>query len=151
MITLNQLNKRQEDYIRNLDSAGLKTYIDNIAKTYYLNVINNDKLSANNSIEILNKIKMLHQDKNLDSYINHSLIMVFNEILISRSSGNINDFLMESPLDMNLNGLILKSELDKILDLKIHNQALKIEQEYQQQVQSEDDLKNLFNYSKYKI
>lgn len=151
MITLNQLNKRQEDYIRNLDSAGLKTYIDNIAKTYYLNVINNDKLSANNSIEILNKIKMLHQDKNLDSYINHSLIMVFNEILISRSSGNINDFLMESSLNININGMILKSELDKILDLKIHNQALKIEQEYQQQVQSEDDLKNLFNYSKYKI
>ena len=85
MITLNQLNKKQDDQIRKLDATGLKIYIDNIAKSYYLNIIRNDKLSANNSIETLNKVRMIHSDKNIDAYISYALVSVFNDLFVSES------------------------------------------------------------------
>ena len=151
MITVNQLNKKQEDYIRNLDAVGLRNYIDNIAKSYYISIINDDKLSANNSIETLNKIKMLHQEKNLETYINHSLITVFNEILITGSVGNINDILQEPTLNTNNTGFIRKSEIDNIFESINLEKALQIEKEYNKQCQSKDDVLELYNYSKYKV
>lgn len=151
MITVNQLNKKQEDYIRNLDAVGLRKYIDNIVKSYYFSIINDDKLSANNSIETLNKIKMLHQEKNLETYINHSLITVFNEILITGSLGNINDILQEPTLNTNNTGYLVKSEIDNIIESIHLEKALQIEEEYKKQCQSKDDVLKLYNYSKYKV
>ena len=150
MITINQLNKKQEDYIRNLDVSALKNYIDNIAKTYYLNIINEDRLSANNSIETLNKIKMLHSEKNLDTYINHSLIKVFNEILITGSSGNINGYLNEPQLNINNKGFVAKSELDNIFNGINLEKALQIEKEYQKKYTDRNGILKLYNYNKYK-
>ena len=149
MITMHQLNKRQEDYIRKLDATGLKTYIDNIAKSYYLNIINQDKLSANNSIETLNKIKMLHSDKNLDSYINHSLITVFNDIFQMDRVENLNRLLSEPSMQTSFNGYIRKSEMDAILDYNHIQEALKMESEFQKKCKSKDDLLKLYNYDDY--
>lgn len=149
MISINQLNKKQEDYIRKLDDAGLKTYIDNIAKSYYLNVISNDKLSVNNSIETLNKIKMLHSDKNIDAYINYALISVFNDIFAIGSSENINQYMKEPSLNTYITGYIPKSDLDKIFDYKIFQDALEIEKEFKKKCKSDDDIKKLYNYDKY--
>lgn len=149
MITLQQLNKRQEDYIRKLDDVGLRTYIDNIAKSYYLNIISNDKLSANNSIETLNKIKMLHSDKNINEYINYALITVFNDIFAIGLSSNINDLLHEPSLQTSITGYIPKSELDKIFEYKQFENALKIEDDFKKAYQSEDEIKKLYNYDKY--
>ena len=151
MITINQLNKKQEDYIRKLDATGLKSYIENIAKTYYLNIINNDKLSANNSIELLNKIKMLHSDKNIDTYINHSLIKVFNEILISESMGNISEYLNEPSLNITNNAYMVKSEIDNIFDGINLEKAFQMEKEYKQKYKTNDDIMKLYNYDKYKV
>ena len=149
MITMQQLNKRQEDYIKKLDVNGLKTYIDNIAKSYYLNIINKDKLSANNSIETLNKIKMLHQDKNLDTYINHSLITVFNDIFQSDRVENLNRFLPEPSMQTSANGYLRKTELDDIMEYNHYQEALKIESEFQKKCKSKDDLLKLYHYTDY--
>ena len=151
MITINQLNKKQDDYIKNLDVSALKNYIDNIAKTYYLNIINNDKLSANNSVELLNKIKMLHSDKNIDTYINHSLIEVFNEILISESISNISEYLNEPVLNITNNAYMVKSELDNIFNGINLEKALQIEKEYQKKYTDRDGILKLYNYNKYKV
>ena len=151
MITINQLNKKQDDYIRKLDTSGLRTYIDNIAKTYYLNVINNDKLSADNSIETLNRIKMLHSDKNIDTYINHSLVTVINEILITGSSENINAILPEPTPQTIQNGFMRKTKLDKIFDCKQTQKASEIEKEYKEKYTSDDDILKLYNYEKYHL
>ena len=151
MITLNQLNKKQDDQIRKLDATGLKVYIDNIAKSYYLNIIRNDKLSANNSIETLNKVRMIHSDKNIDAYISYALVSVFNDLFVSDDVGNINDDLNEPNIISSNIVFSSKSELDNIFDFKISEKAFTIQSEYQKKCTTDEDILKLYNYDKYKV
>ena len=132
-------------------STATKVYIDNIAKSYYLNIIRNDKLSANNSIETLNKVRMIHSDKNIDAYISYALVSVFNDLFVSDDVGNINDDLNEPNIISSNIVFSSKSELDNIFDFKISEKAFTIQSEYQKKCTTDEDILKLYNYDKYKV
>ena len=77
--------------------------------------------------------------------------MVFNEILISGTSGNINGYLNEPQLNINNKGFVAKSELDNIFNGINLEKALQIEKEYQKKYTDRDGILKLYNYDKYKV
>ena len=92
MVTLKQMDKKQTEFISNLNPNDLKKYIDNLTKQYYLHLSKNEKEKVDSIIDLLNKIIELHSKGNIESYINYSLINSFNDVLFKsvEMDSNIN-------------------------------------------------------------
>lgn len=152
MINLEKLEKKQDDFIKNMELDDLQKYLDNIAKEYYNTIINQDNNKFNAMKLNLNKILELHKDKDLDLYILFSFHNAFNEILNNSIDNDldINLVQIEKPaINDGFAPFIRKNKLDGVIEYIRHKQVDKAINEFYNSNPGYDDFLELFNYKDY--
>ena len=155
MVTLKQMDKKQREFILNLNPNELKKYIDNLTNQYYLHLSRNEKEKVDSIIDLLNKIMELHSKDNVESYINYSLINSFNNILFKsvELDSNINFIAIKEPGLNRLenNNVFTESTLEKIIRHFQDEKAFKYCDELHEKLKTDDDIKEYFHYNDYVI
>lgn len=128
----------------------LKEYIDNIVQEYYNSITNQDGNKLNQCIVLLDSLKVIFEDKDLDKYITFRLITGFNEVLLNSS---INDFALpdinEPGLTPEKNNILYMTRLDRIIDAVFYQKVSDKEKELLDGINSNEDILDLFNYENY--
>lgn len=155
MATLKQMDKKQKEFISNLKANDLKKYIDNITKQYYIHLSRNEETKVASNIDLLNKIIELHSKKNVESYINYSLVNSFNEVLLKsvEVDSNINLININEPglFNDNDNNSFSETQLEKVVRHFENEKAFKYCDELHEKLKSEEDIKEYFNYNDYVV
>lgn len=157
MVNLKQLDKKQTQFLLNLNFNDLKKYVDNLAKQYYVQLSAGEENKVVTIITIFRKIVELHEDKNIESYINYSLIKTFNEILFKSVNvdSDIKPIHINEPVVMaegnNSNVIFVESQLEKVIRHFEEEKAFKYADELKEKLVTEDDIKEYFHYNDYVI
>ena len=155
MATLKQMDKKQKEFISNLKANDLKKYIDNITKQYYIHLSRNEETKVSSNIDLLNKIIELHSKKNVESYINYSLVNSFNEVLLKsvEVDSNINLISINEPglFNDNDNNSFGETQLEKVVRHFENEKAFKYCDELHEKLKTDDDIKEYFNYNDYVV
>lgn len=156
MVSIQQLNKKQIQFLSSLNSDDLKKYIDNLAKQYYINLSTGEENKVITIIEILNKIIELHRSDNIESYINYSLTKTFNEILFKsvKVDSNIKPIAINEPVLFttdNTKSLFIETQLEKVIRHFEEEKAFKYMDELKEKLTTEEAIKDYFHYNDYVI
>lgn len=157
MVTLNQMDKRQTEFISNLNSDELKKYIDNITKQYYIHLSKNESSKVASIIDLLNKIIELHSKSNIENYINYSLINSFNDVLFKsvEVDSNINLLAIKEPVltgvDETSNNWFGETQLEKVVRHFKDVKAFEYCDELHEKLKTDDDIKQYFHYEDYVV
>ena len=154
MTILKQMDKKRTEFILNLDSNELRTYIDNITKEYYIYLSRNEDNKVASIIELLNKIIELHGRNNIENYINYSLINSFNGVLFKSVDidSNISIDIKEPVLNKETNnGWYGETSLEKVVRHFQTEKAFKYSDYLKEKLKTEDDIKQYFHYEEYVI
>jgi len=155
MVTLKQMDKKQTEFISNLNASDLKKYIDNLTKQYYLHLSKNEEKKVMSIIDLLNKIIELHSKDNVENYINYSLINSFNEILFKsiELDSNINFIDIKEPglNRIDNNNVFAESQLEKIIKHFENEKSFRYCDELHEMLKTDEDIKEYFHYNDYVI
>ena len=155
MATLNQLDKKQTEFISNLNADDLKKYVDNITKQYYIHLSRNEETKVASIVDLLDKIIELHSNHNIENYINYSLVNSFNEVLLKsvELDSNINLIAINEPALNRLedNNIIGESQLEKVVRHFQDEKAFKYCDELHEKLKTDEDIKEYFHYNNYVI
>ena len=152
VINIEKIEKKQDNFLKDMEINDLQKYLDNTAKTYYNNIILNDKVKVNAMKNNLNKILSIHDDKNMDLYILFALNNAFREILIKSVNSDLDLNLVKIPKpELNKNINIRKSKLDDVIEYIRNKQIEKAVNEFYNKNPCYNDFLELFNQKDYLI
>lgn len=151
MIKLKQLDKLQEDYLTKLTVPELKNYIINLSIEYFISMASHDHKKVKLIVETFEKLKDLHEEKNVEEFINYCLIDVFNKTVV-KSNFLIN---IEEPIlvigSNNGNNILVESELEKAVEYFKFKEIHRRTEELVEANLSEEEIRELFNFHDYYI
>ena len=155
MATIKQMDKKQKEFILNLNARDLKNYIDNLTKQYYFHLSKNEEKNVVSIIDLLNKIIELRSGENVENYINYSLIKNFNNILFKSVEHNsdINFIDIKEPglNKVDNSDVFAESQLEKIIKHFENEKSFKYCDELHERLKTDEDIKEYFHYNDYLI
>ena len=141
-----QLNKLQKEYLSNLTIHELKSFILDLATEYYVAIVSKDKIKIQSVLNTFDNLKDIHDEKDVESYINYALIQVFNKVILKADS------------HINLNKPVLNPiDINTVTDLNLavsHFESLEAMAKYEEMSESnfsEEEVKRLYNFDDYYV
>lgn len=148
-----QLEKLENEYLTKLTVPELKSYIIDLVTDYYISISEKDKVKIQTIIATFDKLKDLHEEINVESYINYALITVFIKVILNTDSAiNIEEPILKSDSGFSKNIYFSEpTELEQIIEYFTFQEILKKVKELNEANLSKAEIEELFNYKDYVI
>lgn len=152
-MNISKLDKKQTKFIMGLGLDDLKKYVDNLSNQYYVCISKGEIYKTNTILETFKKIIEIHEDTNIESYINYSLSKTFNDILfksVDNCSG-LTPIIISEPvlLTSDNQAPFIETKLEKVVKHFETEKAFKYMDELKEKLKTEEDVKKYFHYYDY--
>lgn len=152
MIKLKQLEKLESDYLAKLTVPEIKSYVLDLATEYYISIASKDNVKIKSVLETFDKLKVLHEEINVEAYINYALITVFIKVILNSTSAvNLKEPILTTTKKES-NPLIYKpTDLEKVVSHFRFKKIFERQKELEEANLSEEEILELFHYENYTV